>query len=333
LPADGQEAASIAVVHLARCANGHDVFQGFLNSYAAYSPGIEHDLVVVLKGYETDAGTKALAMNALRPHRARILEIPEQGLDLDAYRAAASAFHYSYYCFLNSFSRIAADDWLAKMIRVARQPNVGIVGATGSYRSILSDELSGLREILARRIGRLFRAFRHVARGERQANPNPAAPGAMMSGHISLPSDQPSGLWTSLRNLPRRVTWTLQILWFFPRFPNAHVRTNGFVLSRPIMHRLRWPRTVSKIDAYFLESGRRSLTAQVAKMGLAPMLVGKDGRGYSVEEWPTSGIFWQGEQENLLLKDNQTLEYDLGSADERRRLYGLVWQDGHGSAV
>lgn len=332
LTAPEERKASAAVVHLARCVNGHDALQGFLRSYAAFSPGIEHDLVVVLKGYEGDAGARALAMNALAPHRARILEIPDQGLDLDAYRDAAGAFEYEYYCFLNSYSRIAADDWLAKLIRVARLPNVGIAGATGSYRSILSDELGGVREILARRIRRLFRPYRDVAHDEKEQDSNPVASGAEISGHISSPSDRPSDLWNSLRNLPKRVTWTLQVLWLFPQFPNAHVRTNGFVLSRQIMDRLRWPRTVSKTGAYCLESGKRSLTAQVAKMGLAPMLVGKDGRGYSVEEWPTSGIFWQGDQENLLLKDNQTFEYELASADDRRRLYGLVWRTGHGFA-
>ena len=141
-----QRSPRVAIVHLARCANGDAALQDFLSSYRELSPGVEHDLVVVLKGYEHNARSRKLALEALRLHRALTLEIPDEGLDLDAYRTAANAFEYSYYCFLNSFSRPSRGEWLNVMMHWAQQPGVGIVGASGSYQSFFTDYIDAFKD-------------------------------------------------------------------------------------------------------------------------------------------------------------------------------------------
>jgi hypothetical protein len=60
-------------------------------------------------------------------------------------------------------------------------------------------------------------------------------------------------------------------------------------------------------------------------MGLNVLVVGRDGRAYSPEEWPQSNTFWQSNQENLLVADNQTRSYSNGSDYTRLVLAHYAW--------
>jgi hypothetical protein len=111
----------------------------------------------------------------------------------------------------------------------------------------------------------------------------------------------------------------------FPAFPNPHIRTNAFMISREVFQRVRWPRNPNKMDALLFESGRRSLTRQVLGMGLDAVIVGRDGRHYGISEWPSSGTFRQKDQDNLLVADNHTIEYSTAPPERRRQLAANVW--------
>jgi hypothetical protein len=111
----------------------------------------------------------------------------------------------------------------------------------------------------------------------------------------------------------------------FPPFPNAHLRTNGFALSRELALSLDWPPTRSKLDAWRLESGNRSITRQVLERGLQALVVGCDGAAYPPERWPQSATFRGGDQSNLLISDNRTQEYDQSDAARRRHLSAMTW--------
>jgi hypothetical protein len=62
-------------------------------------------------------------------------------------------------------------------------------------------------------------------------------------------------------------------------------------------------------------------------MGLKVMVVGRDGIGYQPDEWPLSETFWQGEQSNLLVADNNTANYTFGDAATRSHLSCFAWGD------
>ena len=49
-PVRGDVPKQIAVVYLARIAEGMDVFTRFSNSYQKYSSGHDHDLIILAKG-------------------------------------------------------------------------------------------------------------------------------------------------------------------------------------------------------------------------------------------------------------------------------------------
>jgi hypothetical protein len=111
----------------------------------------------------------------------------------------------------------------------------------------------------------------------------------------------------------------------FPPFPNLHLRTNGFMLGRELMLDLDWPPRRSKLDALALESGKHSISRQVWERGLDVRVVGRDGVAYPSERWHESATFRSGDQQNLLIADNRTRQYDRADAVMKRRLEEMAW--------
>jgi hypothetical protein len=108
-------------------------------------------------------------------------------------------------------------------------------------------------------------------------------------------------------------------------FPNPHLRSNAFLISRELMDRI-WPRfVVTKRGAYLWENGRNGFTRRIQELNLRVLVAGKNGQAYSPDEWPRSGTFRQHNQGNLLVADNQTRGYDEADAGERRRLSMHAW--------
>lgn len=96
----------------------------------------------------------------------------------------------------------------------------------------------------------------------------------------------------------------------FPKFPNPHIRSNAFMIDRELFCRITNGLKIdSKMDAHGFESGAESMTRKVLREGLRCMLVGSNGRAYSIMRWPTSGTFRQGTQHNLMVADNQTRSF------------------------
>jgi hypothetical protein len=111
----------------------------------------------------------------------------------------------------------------------------------------------------------------------------------------------------------------------FARFPNAHLRTNGFMLDRDVMLDLDWSNPGSKMDALLLESGKRSISRQVWERGLDVRVVGRDGIAYSAENWRESATFRSHGQRNLLIADNRTRQYEEADAALKIRLEQMAW--------
>ncbi|MDX6541666.1 MAG: hypothetical protein QOI71_3276 [Gaiellales bacterium] len=111
----------------------------------------------------------------------------------------------------------------------------------------------------------------------------------------------------------------------WPPFPNPHVRTNAFMLSRELLLSARWPDVATKARAWELESGVDSLTRHAWSRGLGARVVGRDGTAYRPHEWPASATFRSGAQANLLVADNRTREWDAAGASERAKLTRRTW--------
>src|SRR5258708_20407386 len=133
----------MAVVHLGWGPLGPAPLQRFLDSYRRHPPGVEHELVLLLNGTDADGRDALEQVSAGTPHRTVALERP--GQDLDAYVQAATLLGHDRLCFLNSYSEVLADDWLAKLSTALDQRDIGIAGATGSWTSAFSTLLDALR--------------------------------------------------------------------------------------------------------------------------------------------------------------------------------------------
>jgi hypothetical protein len=91
------------------------------------------------------------------------------------------------------------------------------------------------------------------------------------------------------------------------------------------MLEIRHGMILTKLQAWMLESGRRGITRQVEGMGLKPVVVGRDGRGYDKHEWHASNTFRRGTQGNLLIADNQTRKYASAGPAEKRAAERFAW--------
>jgi hypothetical protein len=111
-----------------------------------------------------------------------------------------------------------------------------------------------------------------------------------------------------------------------PSFPNVHIRTNAFMMYAPLARQILGGFEISsKVDAYQAEHGFNSITRQVVASGLVPLVVGRNGRGYSPEWWSSSQTFRQGSQPNVLVHDGQTRRFAALTWNQKRAVYRSTW--------
>jgi hypothetical protein len=114
----------------------------------------------------------------------------------------------------------------------------------------------------------------------------------------------------------------------FPKFPNPHARTNGFVMLRDQFFNIAKVFSMKyKADANLFESGKNSLTRSVLQLDLSVLVVGKNGIGYEVDEWSASNTFRQGNQSNLLISDNHTRAFDAMNDNTKSFFKLLTWHN------
>lgn len=275
--------AEICVVHLVRAKNGIQPFRNFLESYLKYDSGVDHELLIIFKGFIGTNGTGKYTQ-LLNDISFKAIHMNDFGFDIRSFFLAVNKVNKKHFCFLNSFSTIRGHEWLSKLNGHLRQNGIGLVGATGSYESHYSNFLIAQKGIgcaqerLARRLFHFFAKMKYKS--------------------------------------------------YFDPFPNYHIRTNGFMISRDLMRQIHPGIILSKMAAHRFESGKRGLTKQVLQMNLGVRVVGKNGEAYRIEDWCTSDTFRQGDQNNLLIADNQTNAYLHADAELKRRLSGCAWGKG-----
>jgi hypothetical protein len=268
--------------------------------------------VLALKGFAGAADAEPYLSQA-RDLQPEVLFLPDDGLDLGSYFAAAARLRRNRYCFLNSYSELLVAGWLAKLEAALGQPQVAIAGATGSWASTRSWVAYSLR---------LPSAYhgvlpeRHVARQ------------AFLDIDLERTGQQGRSGWESLQAKLRTLPQMFEQIFAFEPFPAYHLRTNAFMISHATLTRLRLHTIRRKMDAYVLENGRASLTRQAQRLGLRTLVVDRTGAVYEHDQWDRSYTLWQGDQEGLLVADNQTRSYARGGADRRRLLSAFAWGAG-----
>ena len=104
---------------------------------------------------------------------------------------------------------------------------------------------------------------------------------------------------------------------------DPHVRNNAFCIRRTLY--LEITKGASKKDAASLQADRvRSITRAVKKRGLSARIVGRT-KDHDLREARDSHTFWWGEQNELLVADDQTDDYTNGSPEHRAFLRSAGW--------
>jgi len=132
-----------------------------------------------------------------------------------------------------------------------------------------------------------------------------------------------TGSWESFHT--NEPSWLKRHL--FAPAPNYHVRTTGFIMRTDLMRRV-WPRfSITKKIEYLSELGKRGVTQKIMRLGWQPYVIGANGMVYPKEQWPASNTFRSGNQENLLISDNQTGIYQKAGTELQQwltnRTFGL----------
>jgi hypothetical protein len=301
-------AGTPCLVHLVRAANGLDPLRAFAAAMRAHPPGIEHELVLAMKGFASQVEA-APYLDEVADFAPNAVFFPDAGLDLGVYFATAARLRRGRYCFVNSYTRPLVAGWLAKLNAALDLPGVGLVGATASWSSGHSWQMysaglpSAYRGLLppvpvARQ---LFREIEFESKG--------------------IERDATEVRRERLRTA-RRLPWAL--LCYEP-FPARFVRSNVFMLTHACLRELRLRVVRGKDDAYALEGSRMSITRQLERLGLSALVVDRAGAVFGPQEWYRSRTLWQGDQEGLLVGDNQTLSYANGGDARRQLLSALAW--------
>lgn len=246
----------IAVVYLCRDLENKGYIDAFLDSYSHFRAGVPHHLSILLKG--KTAETKKLT-KFLQKHgdSVSVLRVPDEGFDIGSYVYAAKRLNFRIFCFLNSYSRILAPNWLNFLTSPILKGGASLTGCTGSWESFST---------------------------------------TMMEEGLPFAIEG----WP---NFPQRLA-------DFPRFPNPHIRTTAFCISRKDFLKLKLPKAKTKVDCWLIESGSDSITRQIQRQKRNVFLVGKNGKVYLPHLWSASEIFRVPGQKNLLIADNQTDNYD-----------------------
>jgi hypothetical protein len=325
---------SVAVVYLARLSDGLEHIRAFASSYKKHPAGCPHELVILYKGEKPTEETTDI----FREIKHRSVWVRDDiGLDIAAYAHAASILTNEVICFLNIYTQLCADNWLALLTDPLKSESVGMVGASGSYESVrdtidfvakaawlcvdqkidfdpkLAAQFEWIFAIYAadwlKQIGGLSWRDRLVRFVRGRRNGDVATWRAFWKKRTEYPGDL--------------AAW----LDGFPHFPNPHIRSNGFALRRDLFGSIAAEVGPSKEEAMHFESGENSLTVRILRRGLRAVVRGKDGGSYDVEAWPESETFRLGKQTNLVLTDNQSRNFDSMTEGTKLTHARVTWGD------
>jgi hypothetical protein len=286
----------VGVVYLYRFAEGEGPVRRFLESYSNHPAGLEHDLNIVFKGFP-DQGSLARARALFSNTPINSIEHEDVGYDIGSYRWAANIASNRRLIFLNTFSQILVDRWLAHFDRALSLPGVGLVGATGSWLANSGTYEAGVKYLLRK-----------------------------AWGGVDHSPQRAQGIWKRRLGFYLRTPFEyLFKLYEYGRYPNPHIRTNAFMMERDCFLSLDGAQFETKRAAHKFESGRQSMTKQILQRNLAPVVVDRNGKVYGISEWKSSSTFWINEQTNLIIADNRTSDYAQADQGLRDKLENLAW--------
>lgn len=327
----------IGVVYLCRAKEDKNLFINFVNSYKSYPANCPHDLIILFKGYHDTSSIPLREAQSIFEGLDYIgLELPDEGFDIGSYLAAAQQLNHDYLLFFNTSTRINGNNWLELFYQAIKDPSVGLVGATASYESIVSsiDLINRFSDFYFsnkfRNNPQILDYYRWVVDTINHDDQSRKRTRRRIKHRIKDSVKRILNInskWITVFSFLFSETKEL-----YSKFPNPHIRSNGFLVSRNLLLNLYADCEIkTKDDACLFESSDFSLTRKIWELGLKTLLVGKNGVSYDIHDWPKSNTFRLGSQENLLISDNQTRAFDNYCKKERVAMSWISWGDSIGA--
>ena len=275
----------ITVVYLVWLPYGINLFKNFIQSYLSFNAGLNHQLALLFNGTKNPIDIESYCTYAEKYNVKFSVLTLEKGYDIDAYFFAAKNIECDLFFFINTYSVLLNDNWLKKMYDNIVKENVGMVSATGTLQSHSSSPFMSM-------------PFRYQFSKKLKYN--------YRKYKLFIKS---------------AIYWKV----LFEGFPNPHLRTNAFMIWKNIFLEIKYKPITSKMRAYEFESGRNSITNQILHKKKKVLVVDKFGIGYEIKNWYGSKIFWENDQENLMISDNQTTKYINADETEKKLYTYLAW--------
>ena len=323
----------VAVVYLARPKTGVNYIRNFVKSYEQHGAGYSHDLFILGKGL-LDPKDLFAKINH------KFISIPDIGFDIHAYINFSNSSNYEYILFCNTYSQIESDDWLLKMMTHAVNPQIGIVGCTGSYESLLKSSqliqkvnwLINIKKIKINEEFEMRYGFFIDLLEESKGKSYRQLIGMLIRRFLKFIQVQAveydpeldsefSAMWANASIEGGPLEW----LYKFPEFPNPHIRTTAFLIKRNLLRRFNFLVPESKEACAIFESGYEGLTRKIIDLNLGVCVVGADGVAYSIQDWQKSNTFRSKEEENILISDNHVRGWRETSISKRSLIHELTW--------
>ncbi len=286
----------IAIIYISYVPYGPSCLENFLQSYIANKPLINHSLHIVIKDWGDDTQLLLFKeiLNSYGIEHTKHLTDKEDGSDISTYFSMAKKIKSDYFVFFNTHTKILHKNWLQYFIDNITKPGVGAIAATGTWGDATLKK-------------RMFRLLKKC-----------------------------TILKVSFNEIKQLI------FYYYNYYPTLkpHIRTNAFMIESKILSKLVFHKVSPSFLRIFMrgkstnraiqqavcfEHGRKSMCVQIESMNLHTLVVGADGRGYKQPEWCSSKIFLSGNQENLLIADNQTEKYATGKDSLRKYLRFCAW--------
>jgi len=301
---------SIDVIYLAYGAESYQAYvRSFFDSYKANASGAPHQLIIAATAYrDNPSGYEELKRLSFE-NNATIIDLPDNGHEFGAFFSVAERLTADYiFCFVTS-GRITKPNWLKVFLSVNREnPQCRLIGSSGSWETTHP----GIWEVLKGRFS-----------SNKSTQPE-------CSATITRATTQRS------RSILQRIVSVFKLIFRIDRFidifrcvkfPNYHIRTNGFLIERNLyiryINKYGIPRT--RNDAHNIEHGRNHLSKFVKESGFNIGVVGTNGILYAQQEWDKSATFRCPDTSNAVIVDRQHDAYAEAETPGKKHLEQLAW--------
>jgi hypothetical protein len=152
---------------------------------------------------------------------------------------------------------------------------------------------------------------------------------SVVGAHGSYASLSSECLSFKYKNLSiyKSIKYGIYHLFFCKLFPNPHIRTSNFLIKANDFLSLKYNKNkfVNKIFTNYFESGRYGMSNQLLKKKFKLLVVNSMNKKFNVDKWNESKTAFLSNQDNLVISDHRTRQFDTLNVNQKKQLSKLNW--------